>query len=153
MIRKAELCAADYKNKHDSLQATSSERIHELELSNHSLLIATNRLEATKGLEEQLTQSRTKIRTLESEKADAIEGATTADRTLRSYQETIKRLRGERNQALQDKALANAAHTGALEDGRQARHDLDSLQQSVNPDDSNRQRGSEELKRCSKEMG
>ena len=34
MIRKAELCAADYKNKYDSLQATSSERIQELELSN-----------------------------------------------------------------------------------------------------------------------
>ncbi|KAK0514224.1 hypothetical protein JMJ35_002841 [Cladonia borealis] len=137
MIRKAELCAADYKNKHDSLQATSSERIHELELSNHNLLIATNRLEATEGLEEQLTQLRTKIRALESEKAEAIERATTADRTLRTYQA----------QALQEITSADAALAAALDKARQARHDLESLQRSVTPDNANRQGASSQPRR------
>ena len=100
--------------------------------------------ETTKGLEEQITQFKTKIMGLESEKAVAIERATTADRTLRTYQD----------QALQEITLANMAHATALDDARQARHELESLQQSVTPDNSNRQRASNQptRKRRAKEM-
>ena len=88
--------------------------------------------ETAKALEEQFTQFKTKIMGLESEKAEATERATTADRTLRTYED----------HALQEITSVNAALATALDDARQARHDLESLQQSMALDNSNRERAS-----------
>ena len=100
--------------------------------------------ETAKALEEQFTQFKTKIMGLESEKAEATERATTADRTLRTYED----------HALQEITSVNAALATALDDARQARHDLESLQQSMALDNSNRERASNQprKKRKAEEM-
>ena len=100
--------------------------------------------ETAKALEEQFTQFKTKIMGLESEKAEATERAMTADRTLRTHED----------HALQEITSVNAALATALDDARQARHDLESLQRSMTLDNPNRERASNQprKKRRAEEM-
>ena len=97
-----------------------------------------------KALEGQITQLGDQVKALESEKATATERATTADRTLRTYED----------HALQEITSVNAALATALDDARHARHDLESLQQSMALDNSNRERASNQprKKRRAEEM-
>ena len=88
-----------------------------------------------------------KIKELESAKAEATKHATTSDHKLRIYQETIERLRSERDEAREEIELANATHATALDDARQARHELESLQQRVTPDNPNGQTANKKVRR------
>ena len=87
-IKKAELGAADYKSKLESLQATSSERIHELELGIHELELGIHELELSKhnllitknSLEERLSGALQNHKEMEAEyaKYKALERTETA---------------------------------------------------------------------------
>ena len=114
MIQKAELCAADYKNKYDSLQATSSERIHELELSqatsseriheleqsNQNLSIAA---EGLKGRLSEALQNHTKMVT-EYSKYKALE------RTEKTLNKHIQDMEGHLQAVERQRDNANAAN-------------------------------------------
>ena len=89
----------------------------------------------------------TKIKALESAEAEAKERAMTAERQLRKCQETIQRLRSERDEAREEIELTNATHATALDDARQARQELESLQQRVTPNNQNGQQANKKTKR------
>ena len=89
----------------------------------------------------------TKMKELECAEAEAKEGAMTADRRLRTYQETIQRLRSERDEARDEIESAKASHANDLDDARQARQELESLQQRVTPENQNGQKANKMTKR------
>ena len=103
--------------------------------------------ETVKGLEGRFVQYEAKIKELQSAEAEATKRATTSDHKLHIYQETIKRLRSERDEAREEIELANATHATALDDARQARHELESPQQRVTPDNPNGQTANKKVRR------